>query len=293
MSAQGPSVPSVLLPEILEFSPQLLLDDIINFGNEAITNAVDGLEEFLFRWASDREQRIKEDWDSTQEVEQGLVAFQTLLEYHTDIAFDFFETWSLRNIFAIPADLPIVVPHHEGLDLTYPPERETELRSEIDELRRKIDAQRHLRRLLTRSVKLSAAQARRSERRQDQLSFLQAPQLHELGQVPDQLEPMFSAVSSLPTLTPESTATLTRLTLTDPGKRPWETSKAGYFDWATKQLLAKVKQRNLGAGDTDIGALVEFSDAIATTQDMKALVVTSMAQSIPQVLGEGDEQMIM
>ena len=142
MSAQGQglTVPGVLLPEILRFSPQLLLDDIINFANEAITNAVDGLEEFLFRWATDREQRINEDWDSTQEVEQGLVAFQTLLEYHTDIAFDFLETWSLRNIFAIPADLPIVVPHQEGLDLTYPPERETELMSEIDELRKKIDA---------------------------------------------------------------------------------------------------------------------------------------------------------
>ena len=140
MNAQGPAVPSILLPEILQFSPQLLLDDIINFANEAITNAVDGLEEFLFRWANVREQRINEDWDSTQEVEQGLVAFQTLLEYHTDIAFDFFETWSLRNIFAIPADLPIIVPHQEGLDLGYPPERETELMSEIDELRKKIDA---------------------------------------------------------------------------------------------------------------------------------------------------------
>jgi kinetochore protein Mis12/MTW1 len=142
MNAQQPTVPSALLPEILEFSPQLLLDDIINYANEAITNTVDALEGFLFRWASEREQRVKEDWDSTQEVEQGLVAFQTLLESHTDIAFDFFETWSLRNIFAIPADLPVVVPHQEHLDLEYPPERETELMTEIDELRRKIDAVR-------------------------------------------------------------------------------------------------------------------------------------------------------
>lgn len=138
--ARGLTVAPVLLPEILEFSPQLLLDDIINFANEAITNAVDGLEEFLFRWAADREQRVHEDWDSTQEVEQGLVAFQTLLEYHTDIAFDFFETWSLRNIFAIPADLPVVVPHQEGLVLDHPPELETDLMAEIQDLRKKIDA---------------------------------------------------------------------------------------------------------------------------------------------------------
>ncbi|KAF9234037.1 Mis12-domain-containing protein [Melanogaster broomeanus] len=293
MSAQGPTVPSVLLPEILEFSPQLLLDDIINFANEAITNAVDGLEEFLFRWATDREQRLQEDWDSTQEVEQGLVAFQTLLEYHTDIAFDFFETWSLRNIFAIPADLPIIVPHQEGTDLTYPPERETELMSEIDELRKKIDAQRRLKRLLTRSTKLSAAKARRSEQQQTQLSFLQSPQLRDLGHIPDQLKLMFSAISSLPPLTPESTATLTQLPLADPGKRPWETSKTGYFDWATKQVLAKVKQQNQGAGDTAIGALVESSGAITSTQDMKALVETSMAQLNRQDQSRGDDHMVM
>ncbi|KAF8558515.1 Mis12-domain-containing protein [Imleria badia] len=266
MNAQGPTVPSILLPEILQFSPQLLLDDIINFANEAITNAVDGLEEFLFRWATDREQRVNEDWDSTQDVEQGLVAFQTLLEYHTDIAFDFFETWSLRNIFAIPADLPIVVPHQESLDLTYPPERESELMSEIDELRKKIDTQRRLKRLLTRSVRTSAALALRSEKQLNQLSFLQSPQLHELSQIPDQLEMMFSAVSSLPALTPESTAALTQLPLVDPGKRPWETNKAAYFDWATKQVLGKVKQQISGTGDTTITSLAKYTDTIANSR---------------------------
>ncbi|KAG6379180.1 Mis12-domain-containing protein [Boletus reticuloceps] len=246
--AQGPTVPSVLLPEILQFSPQLLLDDIINFANEAITNAADGLEEFLFRWATDREQRVNEDWDSTQEVEQGLVAFQTLLEYHTDIA--------------LTSSKP------DGLDLTYPPERESELMSEIDELRKKIDAQRRLKRLLTRAVRTSAAQANRSERLQNQLSFLQSPQLRELSQVPDQFEKMFSSVSSLPALTPESTAALTQLPLVDPGKQPWETSKSAYFDWATKQVLAKVKKQISGTGDTTIASLAKITDAIAKSRDM-------------------------
>ncbi|KAG1899731.1 uncharacterized protein F5891DRAFT_930087, partial [Suillus fuscotomentosus] len=67
---------------------------------------------------------------------------KTLLESHTDIAFDFFETWSLHNIFAIPADLSVVVPHQENLDLDCPPERETELMTEINELRRKLGAVR-------------------------------------------------------------------------------------------------------------------------------------------------------
>ena len=45
---------------------------------------------------------------------QELVAFQTLLESHID----FFELWSLRNMFMIPNHLPIVEPHQWGLDQT-------------------------------------------------------------------------------------------------------------------------------------------------------------------------------
>ena len=77
--------------------------------------------------------------DSLEAVEQGLVAFSTLLESHSDIAFDFFEAWSLRNIFAFPKDLPIVVPHQRGLELNARPEEETELMADIEELRRKIE----------------------------------------------------------------------------------------------------------------------------------------------------------
>ncbi|TFY75161.1 hypothetical protein EWM64_g8852 [Hericium alpestre] len=138
-----PTVPSVLLPEILSFSPHFLLDDIVNIANHAVGDTVDAMEKFIVRWA---DERTSEEWDSTQDLEQGLVAFQTLLEFHTDIAFDFFEAWSLRNIFAIPADLPIVVPHQAGLDLEQPPGKEAELLGEIEELRRKIDNSRRLER---------------------------------------------------------------------------------------------------------------------------------------------------
>lgn len=139
-----------------------------------------------------------------------------------------------------------------------------------------------MKRLLTRSIRLSAALALRSEKQQNQLSFLQSPQLRELSQVPDQLENMFSAVSSLPALTPESTAALTQLPLVDPGKRPWETSKAAYFDWATKQVLAKVKPQTSGTGDTTIAALAKLSDSIAKSRDMNALVETSAELSSHQ-----------
>jgi kinetochore protein Mis12/MTW1 len=130
--------PTVLVPEILSFSPHFLLDDTINIANDGVARAVDAMEDFLNRWAETRLER-EPDWDADKELEQGLVSFQTLLEFHTDIAFDFFEAWSLRNIFAVTPDLPLVAPHHEGLDLDLPPEKEAELLAEIDELRRQLE----------------------------------------------------------------------------------------------------------------------------------------------------------
>lgn len=139
-----PPAPSVILPEILGFVPQFLLDDIVDTANDAVRQAVDAMEVFLRRWAAEREDKVDKDWDSTQEVEQGLVAFQTLLNSHVDIAFDVFEAWSLRNIFVVPPDLPVVVPHQEGLNLEHTADEETELVNEIRDLRRKIQAVRVL-----------------------------------------------------------------------------------------------------------------------------------------------------
>jgi len=134
----------LLLCEALGFSPQLLLDDIINIANNAVQDGVNGMEEFLQKWADERVAKGESSQanieSTTQEVEQGLVAFQTLLEHHTDIAFDFFEAWCLRNIFMIPQGLPIVLPHQEKLDLTVTPEREQELMDEVEELRKGLDA---------------------------------------------------------------------------------------------------------------------------------------------------------
>ena len=132
----------VLTCEALGFSPQLLLDDIINTANNAVQDGVNGMEEFLQKWANEKLAKTQSALGSDaimHEVEQGLVAFQTLLEHHTDIAFDFFEAWCLRNIFMIPSDLPIVLPHQEGLDFTTTVEKEQELVDEVEQLRKYLD----------------------------------------------------------------------------------------------------------------------------------------------------------
>jgi len=127
-----------------------------------------------------------------------------------------------------------------------------------------------LKRVLTRAVRKSSAERRRSERRLEQLSFLQAPQVSELAGLAQQYRSMFSAVSSLPPLTPEAVAAFSQSTLADPGKRPWEVNKMGYLDWASKQLLAKATHD--GAGSSAVGSLVESTAAVAKIQDLVQLI---------------------
>jgi kinetochore protein Mis12/MTW1 len=139
------AAPPVLLPELLGVSPHLVLDTIVNISNNSVEHCVDAMEGFLTGWAEKRAEKLKGsggDWDSKQEIEQGIVSFQTLLESHMDIAVDFFEVWCMRNIFTIRAELPVVVPHQAGLILDQPASKEQELLAEIDDLRRRIQVVR-------------------------------------------------------------------------------------------------------------------------------------------------------
>lgn len=136
---------------------------------------------------------------------------------------------------------------------------------------------------MTRAVRKSSAERRRSERRLEHLSFLQAPQVSELAGLTEQYRSMFSAVSSLPPLTPEAVAAFSQSPLADPGKRPWEVNKMGYLDWASKQLLVKATHDG-GAGSSAVGSLVESTTAVAKTQDLMQLMEassTSEDASIP------------
>lgn len=67
--------------------------------------------------------------------------------------------------------------------------------------------------------------------------------------------------------------------LAHPGKRPWETSKAGYMNWAAKQLLARAKGRSSDLIDSSISSLLATTASVGQVQDLEALAVASMAES--------------
>lgn len=287
LPASSTQAPTLLLCEALGFSPQILLDDIINIANNAVQDGVNGMEEFLEKWAEERTSRGNTAAiDSTHEVEQGLVAFQTLLEYHTDIAFDFFEGWSLRNIFHIPPDLPIVLPHQEGLDLTVTAEREQELMNEMEDLRNQLDNQRKLNRLLTRAVRVSSQKRKVAEMRLGNLSHLASSPsvpspLDKMKAIPPKFLSMYQALSTLPQ--PDRQLD----TPVDPGQRQWETNKSGYVNWAVDRLLAKGGADrggsravdNLETAADELGTAQELRTALAAVGDVKADLEEAMDES--------------
>lgn len=252
--------------------PQFLLDDVVDTANDEVRQAVDAMEGFLRRWVITRSQKVG-DWDSNQDVEQGLVAFQTLLYNHVDIAFDFFEAWSMRNIFAVRPDLPIVAPHHRRLVLDHhQPDEEANLLAEIEELRRKIHAQRKLQRLYSLAVRASAAQRSHSQSRLQKLSALRPPHTSSFTNLPASFTDMYTAVSDLP---PHDHP---QLSPPDLAKRPWETSKTGYLNWARDQLVANAREGEARESSTAVGALVAGAYDVASVQDVKRALETTRRQ---------------
>ncbi|KAI0070123.1 Mis12-domain-containing protein [Panus rudis PR-1116 ss-1] len=278
MAAPPAPPPAVLLPELLGFVPQFLLDDIIDTANDSVRQAVEAMEAFLRRWVDNRAQNVGEEWDPSQDLEQGLVAFQTLLYSHVDVAFDFFEVWSKRNIFAVPPELPIVAPHQRGLDLTTEEKQEQELVDEIEELRRKIHAQRKLRRVFNHAVQKSALQRSQSEKRLQRLSFLNQPQLKSLSSLPPAFHAMYEAVANLPPHEVENTSVLPPIV--EPGKRPWETSRSGYLSWAIDTLVNKAS-RDGSSSSAAVGKTAEEISQVGSSLDIKGAL---------DALGDGRHQ---
>lgn len=77
---------------------------------------------------------------------------------------------------------------------------------------------------------------------------------------------MYNNVSTLPRHDPASF----QLPLPDPGKRPWETSKTGYLNWAVGQLLVRGGGANGIQGSSVVGKTAEGAYGVGRSEDLKA-----------------------
>ncbi|KAL1717543.1 Mis12 protein-domain-containing protein [Schizophyllum commune] len=261
-----PQVSPLLLAEALGFVPQLILDDITNVGNDCIGQSLLGIEQFLkTEWAEKAGDDPELLEDRMQEVEHGLHQCQTLLEHYTDIAFDSFEAWCLRNIFAVPPGLPYVLPHQEGLDLTTTPEQEQELLDEINALRGQLDNEKKISRLAQRAIRITTAERREAEKDLQRVSMVNRDDLKDLRRVPEKIVDLQQAIAELPETEPAPALAA------PPAHRPWEADRDSYVAWVTSQLVARA---SIGAPPTSSGASQPPGQDLAETDFVQRLLET-------------------
>ncbi|KAG8941718.1 hypothetical protein FRC03_004046, partial [Tulasnella sp. 419] len=157
------------LAECLGFAPQLLIDDLIDIADSAISKACEAFEEYLYnKWLPGKPDEYHDA------VEKGLLKFQTLLRNHLDLAFDGLEKWSLNNVFRIEEDLHIVMPHHKGVDFGITQEEETALQKEVADTRQSINALRMQNARIALAIRLASRRRERVEKQLERLNFLKA-----------------------------------------------------------------------------------------------------------------------
>ncbi|KAF8325843.1 Mis12 protein-domain-containing protein [Cantharellus anzutake] len=242
----------LLLAEILGFPPQMFLDDLTNIAHSNVRMTVEAVELFLRHWI-DKQDSSKLD-ALNKELETGIAALQTLLDSHTDLAFDLFEAWAWRNIFEIPP-IPMVTPHHQGLDLTIPGDEETRLQRELSQKKQKLDATRRLEVLLADAVKVSAQKKSLAERNLKQLEFLSSTD--SLKDLPDTVTSIVNKIQELPDEVP-------RIGQRDPEKRRWEGSQSDFLAWSVARAIENTR------GADEIGQFIDEQTGNAAMKFVEA-----------------------
>ncbi|KAF9103313.1 hypothetical protein BGX29_003491 [Mortierella sp. GBA35] len=165
-----------LLTEHFGFSPLSFVDDVINSVNNMIYQASMALQEFveseMEAWATQNE-HLTEDLDIKVESAKCMHKFETLLEAAVDKNFDRFELYALKNLFGVPEDVDIVLPHYEALDFGISLEREEALDQELETLRQQVIMTKAMNYKLRKELRLEENRRRELERCREQIKFLQ------------------------------------------------------------------------------------------------------------------------
>ncbi|KAG0350103.1 hypothetical protein BG005_010359 [Podila minutissima] len=161
-----------LLTEHFGSSPLSFVDDVINSVNNMIYQASMALQEFIEFQLQEIAQIEGRTLDIRLETEKGMHKFETLLESSVDRNFDRFELYALKNIFGVPEDVDIVLPHYEALDFSIAFEHEQELDDELETLRRQVIATKALNHKLRKELEMQENARRKYELCRDRLVFL-------------------------------------------------------------------------------------------------------------------------
>ncbi|KAG0058393.1 hypothetical protein BGZ89_001314 [Linnemannia elongata] len=165
-----------LLTEHFGFSPLSFVDDVINSVNNMIYQASMALQEFVENemeaWAIQNQSQLPKNYDAKVESAKGMHKFETLLEAAVDKNFDRFELYALKNLFGVPEDVDIVLPHYEALDFGIGADKEEELDKELELLRQQVIMTKAMNYKLRKELALEEGRRRELERCREQIGFL-------------------------------------------------------------------------------------------------------------------------
>ncbi|KAF8942699.1 hypothetical protein BGZ47_006212 [Haplosporangium gracile] len=165
-----------LLTEHFGFSPLSFVDDVINSVNNMIYQASMALQEFVENemeaWAVQHRNQLPKNYDAKVESAKGMHKFETLLEAAVDKNFDRFELYALKNLFGVPEDVDIVLPHYEALDFGIGADKEEALDKELELLRQQVIMTKAMNYKLRKELALEEGRRRELERCREQIGFL-------------------------------------------------------------------------------------------------------------------------
>ncbi|KAG9052238.1 hypothetical protein FS842_010282 [Serendipita sp. 407] len=221
-----------------------------------------------------------------------MLALQTLLESYGDLAFDLFEAWSHRNIFTVSPDLPIVAPHHRGLDLEVPAGRERELNIEVETLRRKVENVRSFftRRTERLMIVLSQMRLEYSKIRRSEAQAAQARRKAEalLGRIrfvdvtasesQKASKPLAQFLQTLRDLRPPAEGS------TSQSSKP-TTGQEAYLHWAVNKLMKETEMDRVAAKNAEDRARAIFDSPGSAASD------SSLERLPPEEDEEDDDSM--
>ncbi|KAG8811530.1 hypothetical protein FRC18_003426 [Serendipita sp. 400] len=242
--------------------------------NETMYDGTARVEEFLNNWIEEREEAGEDVEPLRKEVEYGMLALQTLLESYGDLAFDLFEAWSHRNIFTVSPDLPIVAPHHRGLDLEVPAGRERELNIEVETLRRKVENMRLEYSKIRRSEAQAAQARRKAEALLGRIRFVDVT----ASESQKASKPLAQFLQTLRDLRPPAEGS------TSQSSKP-TTGQEAYLHWAVNKLMKETEMDRVAAKNAEDRARAIFDSPGSAASD------SSLERLPPEEDEEDDDSM--
>ncbi|KAI8899874.1 Mis12 protein-domain-containing protein [Globomyces pollinis-pini] len=117
--------------EHLGFAPMQFIDQTIDITNKSLYKSMRYFETLI------------QDEMGVQQTEEGMQAIETLFEQAIDSKLDRFEVYCLKNIFSLPPNKTVILPHYQGLNFNLSNQEQKQLNEGLDDLRLKMLIERY------------------------------------------------------------------------------------------------------------------------------------------------------